>query len=78
MLDRRLTFSFRIGPILDRLLPELLLAEAERLLAFPVEGARLFGDPNNRSRTLGTCRLPSLEPESSVEPIRFIFISDNG
>lgn len=75
MLDRRL---FRIRPMFDRLLPELLLAEAKSPLAFPVEGARLFGDPNKRSRTLGTCRLPSLEPESSVEPIRFMFISDNG
>lgn len=78
MLDRRLLFSFRIGPMFDRLLPELLLVEAKRLLAFPVEGPRLFGDPKRRSRTLGTWRLPSLELESSVEPILFMFISDNG
>jgi len=78
MLDRRLPFSFRIGPIFDRLLPELLPTEAKRLLAFPVEGARLFGDPKRRSRPLGTCRLLSLEPESSAEPMRFMFISDNG
>jgi len=76
MLDRRLPFSLRIGPMFDRLLP--LLVEDETPLAFPVEGARLFGDPSRRSRILGTFRLPSLDPESDVEPIRFMFISDNG
>ena len=77
-LDRRLlAFSFRTGPMFDRRLAVLLLAE-DSTLAFPVEGARRFGDPGKRSRTLGTCRFPSLEVELSVDPILFMLTSDKG
>jgi len=44
MLDRRLPFSLRTGPMFDRRLPELLLVKAKSALAFPVEGARLLGE----------------------------------
>lgn len=54
MLDRRLPFSLRTGPMFDRRLPELLPVEDRSALAFPVEGARLLGEPELWSRTLGT------------------------
>ena len=76
-LDRRLVFSLRTGPMFDRRLPELLLADAIKL-ALPVDGARRFGDAGFRSRTFGICKFPSLELESSLAPTRFMFMSDKG
>ena len=76
MLDRRLPFSLRTGPMLDRRLLELLLVEARSALAFPVEGARLVGELGLWSRTLGTWRFPSLDESS--DPIRLRFRSARG
>jgi hypothetical protein len=89
ILDRLLPFSFRIGPIFDRLLPlPLLPIPTPDPDAIPpsrdVEGPRLAGLPCIpwRSRFLGICKLLPESPESSgvgkLVKLLLRLLSDNG